>query len=64
MKTHEDISFFNDIEYNKLHPSGSAPVSIYGTPKKHKFSSSDSFPKRRPIVSSKGTFNYNLARFL
>ena len=30
----------------------------------HKFSSSDSFAKLRPIVSSIGTFNYNLARFL
>ena len=30
----------------------------------HKFSSSYSFPKLRPIVSSIGTFNYNLARFL
>ena len=30
----------------------------------HKFSSSDSFPKLRPIVSYIGTFNYNLARFL
>ena len=30
----------------------------------HKISSSDSFPKLRPIVSSIGTFNYNLARFL
>ena len=30
----------------------------------HKFSSSDSFPRLCPIVSSIGTFNYNLARFL
>ena len=45
-------------------PSGSAPARLYGTPKMHKFSSSDSFPKLRPIVSSIGTFNYNLARFL
>ena len=30
----------------------------------HQFSSSDSFPKLRPIVSSIGTFSYNLARFL
>ena len=30
----------------------------------HKFSSSDSFPKLRQIVSPIGTFNYNLARFL
>ena len=47
-----------------MNPSGSAPVRIYGTPKMHKFSPSDSFPKLRPIVSSIGTFNYNLARFL
>ena len=55
--------FFNEIEYDKLYPSGSAPARIYGTPKMHKFSSSDSFPKLRPIVSSIGTFNYNLACF-
>ena len=47
-----------------MYPSGSSPARIYGTPKMHKFSSSDSFPKLRPIVSSIGTFNYNLARFL
>ena len=47
-----------------MYPSGSAPALIYATPKMHKFSSSDSFPKLRPIVSSIGTFNYNLARFL
>ena len=57
-------NFLNEIEYDKLYPSGSAPARIYGTPKMHKFSSSDSFPKFRPIVSSIGTFNYNLARFL
>ena len=57
-------NFFNEIGYDKLYPPGSAPARIYGTPKMHKFSSSDSFPKLRPIVSSIGTFNYNLARFL
>ena len=57
-------NFFNEIEYDKLYPSGSAPARIYGTPKMHKFSSSDLFPKLRPIVSSIGTFNYNLSRFL
>ena len=57
-------NFFNENEYDKLYPSGSAPARIYGTPKIHKFSPSDSFPKLRPIVSSVGTFNYNLARFL
>ena len=57
-------NFFNENEYDKLYPTGSAPARIYGTPKMHKFSPSDSFPKLRPIVSSIGTFNYNLARFL
>ena len=57
-------NFFNENVYDKLYPSGSAPGRIYGTPKMHKSSSSDSFPKLRPIVSSIGTFNYNLARFL
>ena len=55
---------FNEIEYDKFYPSGFVPARIYCTPKMHKFSSSDSFPKLRPIVSSIGTFNYNLARFL
>ena len=53
---------FNENEYDKLYLSGSA--RIYGTPKTHKFSSNDSFPKLPPIVSSIGTFNYNLAIFL
>ena len=47
-----------------MYPYGSAPDRIYGTPKMHKFSSSDPFPKRRQILSSIGTFNYNLGRFL
>ena len=47
-----------------MNPSGSAPARIYSTLKMHKFSSSDSFPKLRPIVSSIGIFNYNLALFL
>ena len=47
-----------------MYPSGSAPSHIYGTPKVHKFSYSDTFPKLRRIVSSIGTFNYNLPHFL
>ena len=47
-----------------MYASGSAPARIYGTPKTHKFSSSDLFPKLHPIVSSIGTFSYNLARVL
>ena len=57
-------NFFHETEYDKLYPSGFAPARVYDTPKMHKFSSSDSFPKLRPNVSSIGTFNYNLAHFL
>ena len=38
--------------------------SYLGTPKMHIFSSNDSLPKLCPIISSIGTFNYNLVRFL
>ena len=64
LRKYEQKNFFNENVYDKLYPSGSAPARIYDTPKMHKFSSSDSFPKLRPIVSSIGTFNYNLVRFL
>ena len=57
-------NFLKENEYDKLYPSGSAPAHIYGTHKMRKFSSSDLFPKLRPIVSSICTFNYNLAHFL
>ena len=50
--------------YDKLYLSGSAPSRIYGTPKMHKFSSSDTFRKLRLIVSSVWTFDYNRALFL
>ena len=53
-------NFFNENEYDKLYSSGSAPARIYGTPKMHKSSSSDSFPKLCLIVSSIGTFIYHL----
>ena len=46
-------NFFNEIEYNKLDPSGSAHARIFGTPKMHRFSSSDSF---LAILSFIGTF--------
>ena len=56
-------NFFNENVYDELHPSGSAPARIHGTPKMHKFSASDTFNKLCLIVSSIGTFNY-LACFI
>ena len=60
----KEKNVFNEIDYDKFYPPASAPARICGFPKMHKFFSSDSFPKLRAIVSSIGTFNYNLARFL
>ena len=54
-------NLFDENEYDKLYPSGSALARIYDTPKMHRFSS---FPKFCPIVSFIGTFNYNLPDFL
>ena len=51
-------------ESNKFYAFGSAPAYICGTPKMHKFFSSDSFPKFRRIISSIATLSYNLACFL
>ena len=39
----------NHVDYTFIYPSGSAPAKIYGTPKGHKLTDSDSFPKLRPI---------------
>ncbi|XP_057308273.1 uncharacterized protein LOC130646150 [Hydractinia symbiolongicarpus] len=54
--------FFSDKVYNDIYPSGSQPARIYGLPKMHK--SFENLPKFRPIISSIGTCNYQLAKFL
>ena len=54
----------NDVDYKFIYPSGSAPAKFYGTPKMHNLTDSDSFPELRPIVSSVGNYNYNLAKYL
>ena len=50
--------------YDKIYPSGSQPARIYGLPKMHKVQDHSSTPPFRPIVSSIGTYNYNLAKYL
>ena len=45
--------------YNTIYTSGSKPGFLYGLPKIHKLGN-----PLRPIVSSIGTFNYNLAKYL
>ena len=51
--------------YEKIYPSGSKPTFIYGTPKIHKLKHNNiNELSLRPIISSIGTYNYNLAKFL
>ena len=56
-----------DIYHNIL-PQGSVPARMYGLPKMHKVKRGGSHepivPAFRPIVSSIGTYNYKLAKFL
>ena len=54
----------DDVEYEKIYPSGSCPAKIYGSPKVHKPFDSNSLSNFRPIVSSIGTYNYNLSKYL
>ena len=56
--------YLNNVDCKFIYPFGSAPAKIYGTLKMHKLTNSDSFPKLQPIVSSVGTYNYNLAKHL
>ena len=55
---------FTDDSYGKIYPSGSKPASIYGLPKIHKLNSNKGNLSLRPIISSTGTYNYNLSEFL
>ena len=50
--------------YEKVYPRGSQPARLYGLPKLHKMSDVDIYPKFRPIISSIGTHNYKLAKYL
>ena len=55
--------FFTKEQYDNIYPCDSQSARIYGTPKINKLKS-PSLPVSRRIVSSIGTFNYNLAKFL
>ena len=56
IKTEGGIS---DEKYKKMYPTGAGPPKFYGLPKIHKRET-----LLRPIVSSKGTVNYNTSKEL
>ena len=47
-----------------MYPSGSKPASIYGLPKTQKLNINKDNLFLRPIISSIGTYNYNLSKSL
>ena len=50
--------------YENIYPKGSQPARIYGLPKLRKDRKPNSTPPFRPIASSIGTYNCNLAKYL
>ena len=56
--------FADPALYQKLYPVGSRLARIYGLPKIHKIEKEGQIPPFRPIISSLGTFNYQLAKWL
>ena len=55
---------FEDDDYSRIYPKSSNPARIYGLPKMHKPRQQGAVPLFRPIVSSIGAYNYNLAKYL
>ena len=56
--------FLNDKTYKEIYPVGSVAAKLYGLPKMHKLDNDNEKPTFRPIISSRGAYNYNLAKFL
>ena len=60
----KDKNLFDENTYKKIYPCGSKPATISGLPKTHKMLFDSDDISLRPIISSIGTYNYNLAKFL
>ena len=54
----------DDVTYERIYSSGSQSSRLYGTPKVHKIKSNSKVPQFTLIVSSIGSFKYNISRFL
>ena len=59
----KDKNLFDENMNKKIYPCGSKPATIYGLPKTHKMSFDFDDFSLRPMISSVGTYNYNLAKF-
>ena len=63
VRTLKNKYFFTKEQYDNIYPYGSQPARVYGTPKTNKLKSPIDTLTFPPIVSSLGTYNYNLANF-
>ena len=61
-------NFKNILPLDKIKPTSSQPAFLYGTAKTHKFNTPDEVTADnlalRPIVSTTGTFYYEIAKYL
>ena len=64
LRTLKKKEFFTREQYDNICPCGAEPGRMYGTPKTHKLMSPTDTLTFRPIVSSIGTYNYNLVKVL
>ena len=64
LRTLKNKDFFTKEQYDNINPCGSQLTRIYGTPNMQKLKSPTDTLTFRPIVSSIGTYNYNLTKFL
>ena len=58
------INLFDENTSKKIYPCGSKPDTIYGLPKTHKMLIDSDVFSLRPTISSIGTYNYDLAKFI
>ena len=63
LRTLKNKAFFTHKRYEKIYPSGFKPTSIYDLPKIHKLNINIDNLSLRHIISSIGTYNYNLSKF-
>ena len=64
VRTLKNKGFFTKDQYDRIYPCGSQQARLYGNPKTHKLNPPSDKLTFRPIVSSIGAYNYNLAKFL
>ena len=56
----KDKNLFDENMYKKIYPCGSKLATIYSLPKTHKMLFDSDYFSLQPIISSIGTYNYNL----